>query len=121
VIPLADSFRIGFGAGGPFGLASDFGTTWVGRYSATFSELEVANFNVTTSWAPNDIFAVGLGINYQHVETTLENQVDSTFGIAPDPSTDSSATVQGDDDGFVLDVSVLITPTDRTSIGLLWR
>ncbi|HEY7886585.1 MAG TPA: outer membrane protein transport protein [Cellvibrionaceae bacterium] len=121
VIPLADSFRIGFGAGGPFGLASDFGTTWQGRYSATFSELEVANFNVTTSWAPSDYIALGLGVNYQRIETTLENQVDSTFGISPDPSTDSSAKVQGDDDGFVLDVSLLITPSDRTSIGLLWR
>ncbi len=121
VMPLSDQFTLGLGAGGPFGLASDFGTTWPGRYSATFSELEVMNFNATTAWAPNDQIAFGLGVSYQRIDVTLESQFDSTLGISPDPATDSSARIEGDDDGFVFDASVLWTPAPGTNIGLLWR
>lgn len=120
-LPLSDSFAVGFGVTAPFGLASRFDDEWVGRYSATESELEVVNLNITTSWAINDVFALGLGVNYQTIEATLENQVDSTLGVFPSTATDSSAKIKGDDDGFVLDASLLITPSEATSIGLLWR
>lgn len=121
VMPLSEQFTLGLGAGGPFGLSSDFGTTWPGRYSATFSELEVMNFNATTSWAPTDQLAFGLGVNYQRIDVTLQSQFDSTLGISPDPATDSSASIEGDDDDFVFDVSMLWTPMPGTHIGLLWR
>src|SRR5690606_37500597 len=103
------------------GLSSDFGTVWPGRYSATFSELEVMNLNATVAWAPSDMLSFGLGINYQRIDVTLESQVDSTLGVNPDPSTDSSAHIEGDDDGYVLDASILFTPSRYTNIGLLWR
>lgn len=121
VLPLSDGFSLGLGAGGPFGLSSDFGTVWPGRYSATFSELEVMNLNATVAWAPSDMLSFGLGINYQRIDVTLESQVDSTLGVNPDPSTDSSAHIEGDDDGYVLDASILFTPSRYTNIGLLWR
>lgn len=121
VMPLSDQFTLGLGAGGPFGLSSDFGTTWPGRYSATFSELEVMNFNVTTAWAPNDQIAFGLGVSYQRIDVQLESQFDSTLGLTPDPATDSSARIVGDDDDFVFDASILWTPVPGTHIGLLWR
>lgn len=121
VIPLSGGFAVGVGINAPFGLASRFDEDWVGRYSATDSELEVVNFNVTTSWAISDAFAVGLGVNYQTIEATLENQVDSSLGLAPNTATDSSAKIKGDDDDFLLDASVLFTPSENTSIGLLWR
>lgn len=120
-LPLSETFAVGFGINAPFGLASRFDEQWVGRYSATDSELQVVNFNVTTSWAPSDFIALGLGVSYQTIEATLESQVDSTLGVLPMEATDSSAKIKGDDDGFVLDASLLITPSENTSIGLLWR
>ncbi|UTF58737.1 OmpP1/FadL family transporter [Gilvimarinus sp. DA14] len=121
VAPLSDSFAVGFGLSAPFGLASRFDEQWAGRYSATDSELEVVNLNVTAAWAVNDMISLGLGVNYQTIEATLENQFDSTLGVAPDPSTDSSAKIKGDDDDYVLDASILFTPSESTSIGFVWR
>ncbi len=121
VLPLEGGFSLGFGAGGPFGLSSDFGNQWSGRYFATLSELEVMNLNVTSAWAPNDKIAFGLGLNYQRMDVTLRNQVDSTLGVNPDPATDSSAKVEGDDNDVVLDASVLFTLTPETTLGLVWR
>lgn len=121
VLPLEGGFSLGFGAGGPFGLSSDFDNQWPGRYSATLSELEVMNLNVTSAWAPNEKLSFGLGINYQRMDVTLRNQVDSTLGVNPDPATDSSANVEGDDNDVVLDASVLFAPTPNTTLGLVWR
>lgn len=120
-LPVSEAFTIGFGVTAPFGLASRFDEEWVGRYAATDSELEVVNINVTTSWVLNDRISLGLGINYQTIEATLENQVDSTLGVMPAAATDTSAKIQGDDDDIVLDLSLFVRPTDNTSIGLLWR
>lgn len=121
VAPLGDRLAIGFGVNAPFGLVSEFDEQWVGRYSATDSELEMVNVNATTAWAVSEALSLGLGVNYQRVEATLENQVDSTVGLAPDPATDSSATIKGDDDDFVLDFSVLFEPDEMTRLSLLWR
>ncbi|WP_049723336.1 OmpP1/FadL family transporter [Gilvimarinus polysaccharolyticus] len=121
VVPLGDKLAVGFGINAPYGLASSFNDEWVGRYSATYSELQVVNINATASWAISDFIAVAAGVNYQTIEADLQSQVDSTLGVAPSPATDSSAQIKGDDDGFVLDLSLLVTPSDSTSIGLVWR
>lgn len=121
VTPLTDQLTLGVGAGGPFGLSSDFGATWPGRYSATFSELEVKNFNVTTAWAPTEQISLGLGVNYQQIDVTLQSRFDSTLGFSPNPATDSDAHIGGDDDAFVFDASLLWAPAPGTDIGLVWR
>lgn len=121
VQPLTDRWTMGFGANGPFGLASRYDDDWMGRYLATHSELEVANVNLNFAFDVNERFAIALGINYQRADVTLESQVDSTFGINPNPATDSSAKIEGDDDDIVADVSMFYQPTDSTNLGLVWR
>ncbi len=121
VMPVSDDFSLGFGAGAPYALSSSYSDNWVGRYSATDSEVEVLNFNITGAWSVTDALALGLGINYQRMEATLENQVDSTLGVAPSPATDSSVEIEGDDDDIVFDASLYFEPADGTRLGLLWR
>jgi len=121
VHPLSEQLSIGLGINAPYGLASDYDDDWYGRYLATHSELEVVNFNAVLAYAFTDEWSVGLGVNYQRADVTLESQFDSTLGINPSPTTDSSAKIQGDDDGFAADVSLYYAPTDKTSFGLVWR
>lgn len=121
VHPLNDRFTLGLGINAPFGLASDYGNQWTGRYLATYSELQVVNVNSTFAYEINEHFALGLGINYQRAEVTLESQVDSTLGINPAPATDSSAKIRGSDNTFVADASLFFRPSENTNIGLVWR
>lgn len=121
VHPLNDRLTFGLGLNGPFGLASDYGRDWMGRYLATYSELEVASVNTTFAYEISDNFSLGLGVSYQRAEVILESQVDSTLGINPNPATDSSAKIEGSDHAFVADVSAFYRPTDSTSFGLVWR
>lgn len=119
--PLFEKFSMGFGINAPYGLASDYNDDWHGRYLATFSQLEVVNVSAVGAYQLSDSWSLGLGLNYQRAEVTLESQFDSTLGINPSPATDSSAKIEGDDDDVVLDLSVFYKPTDRTSFGLIWR
>lgn len=121
VQPLTEKFTLGLGINAPYGLASKYGNEWIGRYLATHSELEVANVNAVLAIELNQQWSLGLGLNYQAADVTLKGQVDSTFGINPQPATDSSARIQGDDDDLVADLSVFFKPSDRTQLGLVWR
>lgn len=119
--PLSDRLTFGLGINAPYGLASKYQDDWVGRYLATHSELEVVNVNATFALDLTDTFSIGVGVNYQRAEVTLESKVDSTFGIAPSPGTDSNAKIKGDDDAFAADVSLYFAPSDSTRFGLVWR
>ena len=121
VQPLTDALTFGLGVNGPFGLSSRYDDDWTGRYLATHSELEVINISAAFSYDITDRFSVGLGLDYQKADVTLESQFDSTLGVAPNPATDSAAKIEGDDDDFVADVSAFFRPTDATNLGLVWR
>lgn len=121
VHPVSERLAFGLGVNAPYGLASKYDEDWNGRYLATHSELEVVNINAVAAYALTDTLSLGLGVNYQRADVTLESQFDSTLGVNPSPATDSSAKIQGDDDSFAADVSLYFKPSDRTSIGLIWR
>lgn len=121
VQPINERWTFGFGANAPFGLASDFGQDWMGRYLATHSELRVVNLNATFAYEVNDNLAFGIGINYQRADVTLESQVDSTLGVNPGLSTDSSARIEGSDYAIAGDFSVFFRPVESTTFGLVWR
>ncbi len=121
VQPVTERLTFGLGVNAPYGLASKYRDDWTGRYLATHSELEVVNVNAVLGIELNPQWSLGVGLSYQAADVTLESQVDSTFGINPQPATDSSAKIQGDDDDVVADLSVFFKPGDRTQLGLVWR
>lgn len=122
VQPLTEDWTLGLGISAPFGLKSDYGREWIGRYLATDSELEALNFNATFAYDINHKFSVALGLNYQRVETELSNAFDSTFGINPAVETDSLVhIVDADDSDLILDLSMFFQPTETTRLGLIWR
>lgn len=121
VYPFREGVTFGFGVNAPFGLASEYKDDWIGRYIGTFSELEVINANAVIALQLNDYWSLGVGINYQAAEVTLESKVDSTFGINPQPNTDSHARIKGDDEAITADLSLFYSPSLRTKFGLVWR
>lgn len=139
--PLGERMHFGIGVNAPFGLKSSYADDWVGRYHATESDLRVVNINPTIAYELTDTLSIGFGIDYQRMDATLENQVDSfavcagatgnpsgcsggAFGVplAPAaPGQDSSVRIEGDDAGYGVDFSLHYQPTARTRFGLLYR
>ena len=99
---IGDRWRLGVGFNAPYGLGDDYGGTWVGRYHATESTLQVANFTSAVAVKVTDDVSLGFGLDVQRATAILGNRIDfGSFGAAlglPLPP-------QGADGGIELDVS----------------
>lgn len=144
-LPVNKRISVGFGLNVPFGLESEYSDDWIGRYHATYSKLTAINFNPNIAFKITDKLSIGGGINYQWLDATLKNEVDS-FGAcvaardtAGDPSPvancsanpsltgfanradDSSIKIDGSDMGVGFNVGLLYKFDNDTRVGLSWR
>lgn len=122
----------GIGVGAPFGLKTEYDTNFVGRFHAIESELKTININPSVAYKVNDMFSVGAGINFQHVEATLSNAVNysaaafraggaAALAAVGGPGREGIATVEGNDSGWGYNLGAMIDLDPRTRIGLAYR
>ncbi|MCW9014174.1 MAG: outer membrane protein transport protein [Gammaproteobacteria bacterium] len=74
---LGNGNFFGLGITVPFGLSTDYEDDWVGRYTATKSEVSTVNINPSFASKINNDLSIGFGISLQYIEATLANQLDS--------------------------------------------
>ena len=72
---INDRLWAGLGFNAPYGLGSDYGETWAGRYHATKTELAVLNINPAVALKLSDRVSVGLGLDVQRLtaQARLDN------------------------------------------------
>ena len=131
-------WTFGLGITAPFGSATDYSDTWVGRYHATKSEIKTLNINPSTSFKVNEKLSIGFGLNVQKIEATLENKIDSMavcLGITGNPApcngvglttignsaTDSAVSLSGDDWSYGWNFGLLYDISNETRVGLAYR
>ncbi len=104
-----DPWSFGIGVYSPFGLSADWGRNWIGRYSATFSELKSTFVTPTVAYKFNDRISVGLGVSY--VDSSV--QFNSAIPLTPFP--DGEARLSADGDGVGANAGVRVKlPSDYT-------
>jgi long-chain fatty acid transport protein len=124
--PLGDDFRVGLGVGTPFGLVTDYGNTWIGRYYAQRTTLKTYNFNPSLSYKPTDWLSVGGGFNVMYADAFLSNAIDfgsilnPVIGTAPQ-SQDGQAKLTADGTGYGFNGGVIVKPLEHTTVGLSYR
>jgi long-chain fatty acid transport protein len=105
---------VGLGLNAPFGLASDYGDNWFGRYNGTKTDLEVLNLSVTGAYRLTDTLSVGGGIDVQKADVTLERRIFTG-------ATDAFYKVEGDDTAIGFNVGLLWKPLPTTRVGVHYR
>ena len=135
--------KVGLGVNAPFGLETNYDDDWYGRYHALKSDMKTVNINPSVSYKVNDKLSVGGGVSAQYIDVELTSAVDSAAvcrGIASaansgtllssclsalpkvaDPSTDSKATIKGNDWSYNYNVGALYKPTSKTKVGVSYR
>ena len=104
-----DQWSFGIGISSPFGLSADWGRTWIGRYSATYSELKSIFVTPTVAYKFNDRISVGFGVSY------VDSSVDLQSAIPLTPFPDGAAKLSGDGDGVGANAGVSVKlPKDYT-------
>jgi len=140
---LPNNIHFGLGVNVPFGLETDYGNDWVGRYHADNSKIKSININPSIAWKVTSKVSVGFGINIQYLDLTLTSNLDSALvcnnlssnipapakagdpgcgTLSPNtPSQDSSTKLTGDSTEIGWNTGLLIDITDHNRVGIAYR
>ena len=71
---------LGLGINAPFGLKTEWDSSWMGRFHAIKSEIMTININPSVGLKLNDMFSIGGGINAMYLDAELTNCV--AYGLS---------------------------------------
>jgi long-chain fatty acid transport protein len=114
VKPLDEKVTFGLGIYVPYGLMTDYESSFQGRYYADKSYVRVITIQPTLSYRFNDKLSVGFGPTFNHIEGELTSSLFTPLG-------DGKVKVKGDDVAVGFNVGVLYEFTPGTRAGLTYH
>jgi long-chain fatty acid transport protein len=126
---------IGMGLFSPFGLRTDYGPFWKGRYQNEVTAITAVDLNPSIAYRPLPWLSIGGGLDIQYVNVRLTNAVDlgsactaelgaafcaAGFRLQPGGS-DVGADFSGGSFGVGFNLGLLVEPAPGTRIGLAYR
>lgn len=134
VRPINNQWHFGLALNAPFGLSTDYGRDWRGRYQAVRSEITSLNLNPALARRLGSNLAVGFGVDISYMETSLSNAIDLAAacaelagGACPNGAIpgqgqfDGFVENSGDDIGLGYNAGLLWELTSGTRVGIAWR
>ncbi|WP_374336993.1 OmpP1/FadL family transporter [Methyloversatilis sp.] len=116
---LTDQIFAGLGVGAPFGLKTEYDSTWAGRFHAIKSEIKTVNINPSLAFKVSDRLSFGVGVNYQRIDADLTNAI-NTASLAG-AGTSALGRIKGDDTAWGWNVGALFQLTPDTRLGVAYR
>jgi long-chain fatty acid transport protein len=124
---LTDRVAAGFGFNAPFGLGTNYGETYAGRYHATETSLTVFNLNPAVAVKVRPNLSLGFGLDVQTSRATLSSMIDfgsigaaMGLGLAPQGQ-DGRLAFTGSAVAVGYDLSLLWQAADTTRVGVTYR
>jgi long-chain fatty acid transport protein len=114
---VSDKLKLGVSIQNNFGLGLDWGTNWVGRYTATSADILAPQVQPTVAYKVNDWLSVGAGagltLGYLNAKLRVNNSTldGAGFGDGKMEYKDTDFAVQGN-------FGIMLNPNESTRIGL---
>lgn len=124
VTSINQQMKFGLGVTTPFGLATQYDDTWVGRYHAVETDLKTININPSIAYRVNDQLSVGAGINLLFADVILTNAIDFGTLLGLPQSDDGFADLEADNlssPDFGINFGLMYELNDNTQIGVAYR
>lgn len=130
---LTDQLTVGLQVTVPWGMVTDYGPDWVGRYYATQSDVKTANVTAMVGFQPTPELAIGAGIQVQYIKGRLGKALDfgwmgayygaplSYVAVPGSPVQDGSVLLKAQNWGIGYVLGVSWKPSDKLSLGLAYR
>jgi long-chain fatty acid transport protein len=112
---MTPTVRFGLGLNVPFGLATEYESSWMGRFQGIKAKIESLNLNPSLSWKVSDALSLGAGVSWQQFDAELSSAVN--FGAAGE----GSSVVKGKGDAWGYNLGALYQLTPATRIGAAYR
>lgn len=119
--PLNDTTVVGIGVGAPFGLVTDYGDNWQGRYQAIRSDLMTLNINPSIAFKATEKLSLGMGINLQYIDLELTQAANFGAFIGSSQQSDGRVRLQADDWSWGYNLGMTYQFTEATRMGLSYR
>jgi len=117
VHPIGEKVRVGLGSFSNFGLATDYDSSWVGRYYVQESALIGVTIMPGASVQVNDWLSVGAGLNAMYGYFDTEVAVNN-----PEPAVgDGQLKLKDNTWGFGANAGILIEPRKGTRFGVTYN
>jgi long-chain fatty acid transport protein len=113
---ISENVTAGFGFFVPFGLGSDWGKNWVGRYLATKSEVQTFYLNPTIAYKVLDNLSLAVGFNYVFGNVTLEKAVDYSVR-----NIDVYSKLEASTTGMGYNLGLQFKPLSNLTLGAAYR
>jgi long-chain fatty acid transport protein len=132
---LTPELTAGFGIFSPFGLSTNYGSDFVGRYQNLLTSLIDIDLNPVISYRPLPWLTLAGGVDVQYVHVRLTQAIDfgsacvaalgastcsSGFGLLPGRS-DGYVDNRGDSVGYGFNVGAVVEPVSGTRLGIAYR
>jgi long-chain fatty acid transport protein len=117
---LSEHLRFGVGVYSDYGLAGDYGKTWVGRYYITSASLITGKVNPTLAYEVNDWLSVGAGFSFAVGRLTFQSKINRVNNISG-PAPDGGLSEESWDEAFGAKVGILLRPISKLRIGLTYQ
>ncbi len=116
-------FSAGLGVFNPFGLGTDWGGDWEGRYQATNSEMEAFNINPAISCQVTPWLTLAVGLDILVLDATLENKIDASAaaGLPSGTLPDMGRKFRGDGTGIGYNIGAAVDLGKDVSLGVSYR
>ena len=112
---LTDSVKFGLGVNAPFGLKTEYDSTWKGRFQAIKSEVKTININPAIAFKLNDQLSVGAGISAMWAQAELTRALNLGAGG------ETTVKIKGDDWGFGFNLGAIYQATTDTRFSIAYR
>ena len=113
---FGEKYKIGIGINAPFGLGTDYDNGWMGRYTSTNSEVKSLNINPAIAFRANEKLSIGLGMNIQYLDATLESDI-----YQGPTRPDGTAKITGDSWELGFNIGFIYEITNATRLGIHYR
>lgn len=113
---MNDQLSFGFGFFTPFGLGSDWGNDWAGRYLATKTSVQTFFLNPVVAYKVMDHLSLAVGFEYAMGSVTMEKAIDF-----PVNHSDVYSKLKANGNGMGFNLGLQYKPTDQLSLGIAYR
>jgi long-chain fatty acid transport protein len=118
---VAEDWRLGLAVVAPLGGGADFGKDFVGRYQATRSVLMGLSISPALSYKVNEKLSLGAGLSFVNTVLDLDISINQKTPLNP-TAPDGRVNIDKIDDwGYQGYLGVIWKPTDRLTIGGVYR
>lgn len=119
---MTDKAWLGMGLYTRFGLGTEFGDDWEGRYNNIFTRVRSFSFNPNIAYQLTDCLSVAVGAEVMWFDLYRENAINADGLFAPFPAGgDVKAKLDGDSYGFGGNIALHYRPNDNWAIGLTYK